>query len=130
MVVLFDSLFPNKTVTVVPITSAINPDGSKRRNEAHYVPLKVEEYISAGEPYNKTIQHDSRIISDQVTTIDRSDLESKKGHILPEDLVFLDLQMIVTLGLQDTINTVLQRKVHEFLQQQGVEQKDIKSDKT
>ncbi|WP_133058647.1 hypothetical protein [Halalkalibacter urbisdiaboli] len=50
----------------------------------------------------------------------RSELQSRKGEILPEDMMFLDLQMIVTLGLQKTVNTVLEREVKRLLTSNGI----------
>lgn len=120
VLVLFDSDFPNNTVTVLPITSRRDKDGKLKHLPEHYVELIKEEYIQAGFPYKNAIQHDSMIKTDQITTVDRSDLESKKGAILPRDEIEMDVKMITTLGLKNTLNTLLERKVIEILEAKGV----------
>jgi uncharacterized protein YifN (PemK superfamily) len=119
VVVLFNSDYPQRQVTVIPITSLYKPDGTKKFFlEDNYVLLDKDEYAQEKGPYKALIDKPSFIKTDQITTITRNQLERYMGEILPRDLMELDLKLVVTLGLKDTVNRILQEKVVEILEEQ------------
>lgn len=129
-VVLFDSDFPSETVTVIPISSSEDENGNKKTVQAHFVELNKKEYQEAGFPYSNAIVKDSMIKTDQVTTVDRGILESLKGDILPRDMIELDVKLIDTLGLKDTLNTIMRKKVLEILSDYGIEVEEDDSERS
>jgi mRNA-degrading endonuclease toxin of MazEF toxin-antitoxin module len=116
VVVLYDSSFPRKTVVVVPISSIINGKGNKKPLISTDVELKVSEYQNVSSTYNGTIQQDSFLMTNQVRPISRNYLNQLKGKILPKDMIKLDIQLINTLGLSDTVSRLVQAEINKLTQ--------------
>ena len=53
--------------------------------------------------------------------ISRAKLEDQYGELMPIDMASLDIQLISTLGLQNTVNQFVQDKVAEKLAELGIE---------
>lgn len=110
-VVLFSSLFPRKTVTVVPITSLYKENGEQKETIATDVILHAADYEQADSTYKGTISQDSFIRTEQIRTVSRHLLERKVGKLLPEDELKMDLRLIASLQLQDTVNMLIQVEI-------------------
>ncbi|MGK5511924.1 type II toxin-antitoxin system PemK/MazF family toxin [Brevibacillus formosus] len=110
-VVLFDSAFPRKTVTIVPITSLNKENGESKRVYSTDLILKASDYQQANDTYKKTIVKDSLIRTEQIRSVSRHLLENKTGEILPQDMLRLDLRLIGSLQLQDTVNRLIEAEV-------------------
>jgi mRNA-degrading endonuclease toxin of MazEF toxin-antitoxin module len=123
-VVLFDSTFPRNTVVVLPISSLFDTNGIQRRLIGTDVLLKSNEYTQAGQTYANTIHHDSFIITNQIRSITRSRLQNQTGEILPKDMLKLDIQLIPTLGLQSTVQQMIEAAVDNKLQEIGFYESD------
>jgi mRNA-degrading endonuclease toxin of MazEF toxin-antitoxin module len=121
VVVLYDSAFPRKTVLVVPITSQFDSKGNSKRMIPTDVPLEASVYHDAGFTYSGTIEADSYIKTEQIMAISRAKLEDKYGELMPIDMASLDIQLISTLRLQNTVNQFVQDKVAEKLAELGIE---------
>lgn len=112
-VVLFDSTFPRKTVIVVPISSLYDNAGNKKFMISTDVEMLELEYTAAGAPHSGLISNDSFIMTNQIHSVSRTRLEDLKGDILPKDMTKLDLQLIQTIGLQNTITALIDIEVEE-----------------
>jgi mRNA-degrading endonuclease toxin of MazEF toxin-antitoxin module len=118
-VVLFDSTFPRNTVVVLPISSLVDANGKRRMTIGTDVLLNSNEYTQAGQAYANTIRHDSFIMTNQIRSISRSRLMNQTGEILPKDMIKLDIQLIPTLGLQGTVQQMIEAAIEEKLQEIG-----------
>lgn len=122
VVVLYDSTYPRKTVVVVPITSLYDDAGNRKPLILSDVVLYKQDYDNAAEPYNGTIKKDSFIKTNQVRSISRNYLEGKKGELLPKDMLKLDMALISTLGLQDTVRTLIEKALQDQIAQKASEE--------
>ncbi|UFJ41359.1 type II toxin-antitoxin system PemK/MazF family toxin [Brevibacillus humidisoli] len=123
-VVLFDSDFPRKTVTILPITSLYNQEGEKKETTRTDLILSAKDYAAADNTYRGTIVKDSFIKTEQIRSISRHLLERKVGELLPEDMISLDLLLISSLQLQKTISQLIEYEVEKRLLS-GAQRKDI-----
>ncbi|WP_157338544.1 type II toxin-antitoxin system PemK/MazF family toxin [Paenibacillus lutrae] len=114
VVVLYDSTYPRKTVTVVPITSLNNKLGQPKQTLPNDLKLFKTDYNNAGTPFKGTIMNDSLIKPEQIRTISRDYLERHVGEMLPEDMTQLDLRLISVLSLENTIQKLIERRVEEL----------------
>ncbi len=64
------------------------------------------------------ISKDSYIMTNQIHSVSRSRLETCEGVILDKDMMKLDLQLIHTLGLQNTINALIELEVEERVKEE------------
>lgn len=119
VVVLFSSTFPRNTVAVVPVSSLYEIDGTKKETISSDVELVAETYKSESDQYNKTIKKDSFIMTNQIRSVTRSRLRDQLGEVLPKDMIKLDLQLIHTLSLGDTIQQIIETEVEKRLVAQG-----------
>lgn len=133
VVVLTDSIFPKIngpisdtlslpqpkfkrfTVPVLPITSLHDDEGQEKKKIPTDLVLYYQDYAAAGPPYNTTITKDSLIRTEQIISISRNRLERKVGALLPEDLKTLDLLLLLTLKLEDTVQQMIDRAVNKAL---------------
>lgn len=121
VVVLFSSTFPRNTVAVVPISSLFEADGvTKKETFTSDVELDAEEYKTAPSPYKGLIAHDSFIMTNQIRSVTRSRLERKVGQILPKDMLKLDIQLIDTLSLSDTVQSFIEAEVDRRFAEMGL----------
>lgn len=114
-VVLFDSTFPRKTVTILPITSLYDASGKQKDVISTDLVLKLSDYQNADSTYNKAITKDSLIRTEQIRTISRHLLERKTGNLLPKDMLKLDMLLIDSLQLQSTVSKIVQHEVERRL---------------
>ncbi|WP_424765707.1 type II toxin-antitoxin system PemK/MazF family toxin [Paenibacillus sp. sgz302251] len=120
VVVLFCSTFPRNTVAVVPISSLYEADGVTLKDAiSSDVILKSKEYDESVSPYNGTIAKDSFIMTNQIRSVTRSRLERQVGEILPKDMIKLDIQLIETLSLSDTVQQMIETEVEKRLAEMG-----------
>ncbi|MBW5471596.1 hypothetical protein GPJ61_27805 [Brevibacillus formosus] len=110
-VVLFDSTFPRKTVTILPITSLFNQKGEQKKTIASDVILKASDYEQAGTTYKNTIVKDSLIRTEQIRSVSRHLLERKIGELHPDDMIRLDINLITSLKLQNTVNMLIEAEI-------------------
>lgn len=114
VVVLFPSSFPRNTVVVVPISSLYDSSNNKKQTISSDVELYARDYP------NGLISEDSFIMTNQITSVTRSRLERCIGNITPKDMVKLDIQLISTLSLNDTIQAMIEQEVNNRLSELGV----------
>ena len=117
VVVLFDSEYPRNTVTILPISSLHDSSGNRKETIATDYILSFEDYEGAEPPYHGTIKRDSFIKMDQIRSISRHYLERCVGELLPDDLILIDLRLIASLQLQDTVNTLIESEIQKDLPQ-------------
>ncbi|WP_430510745.1 type II toxin-antitoxin system PemK/MazF family toxin [Gottfriedia solisilvae] len=115
-VVLYDSIFPRKTVVVIPISSLYDNTGQQRQTIHTDVLLNGDEYVNAEQPYKFTVVADSFIKTEQIKSVSRNLLESKKGKLLEKDMLKLDIQLLNTLGLNNTVALLIEEEVQRRLQ--------------
>jgi len=111
-IVLFDSEFPRNTVVVLPITSLFNKKGIRKKTIMTDVILKKKEYIGQ-------LSKDSFVMTNQVQSVTRNRLEDKKGELTPIDMFKVDLQLIETLSLKETIQNLVEEQVEKRLVELG-----------
>ncbi len=112
-VVLFDSTFPRNTVVVVPISSLYEADGTKKETISSDVILNASEYPSS------LISDDSFIMTNQIQSVTRSRLERHVGKISDKDMIKLDILLISTLSLSNTIQLMIEEEVSRRLAELG-----------
>jgi len=117
-VVLFESTHPRNTVVVVPISSLYDESGERKETISSDVELKSAEYPDA------FITEDSFIMTNQITSVTRSRLERKVGEIKPKDMIKLDIQLISTLRLNETIQGMIEMEVSRGLENIGIVQEE------
>ncbi|GCL71810.1 hypothetical protein PN4B1_17150 [Paenibacillus naphthalenovorans] len=115
VIVLFDSEYPRKTVTILPISSLYDEHGMKKETIATDFELSYADYEAAGWPYKGTIKRDSYVKMEQIRSISRHYLERRVGEILPEDMLLIDLRLIASLQLQDTVSKLVEAEVQKRL---------------
>ncbi|MFS0855132.1 type II toxin-antitoxin system PemK/MazF family toxin [Paenibacillus taichungensis] len=128
VVVLYDSEYPRNTVTVLPITSLYDANGIQKTTIPTDFVMKHADYENSQRPYRGTIRGDSCIRMDQIRSISRHYLERCVGEVLPEDMILIDLRLITSLQLQETVSLLVESKVQEILGESGYtdEQEDSK----
>lgn len=129
-VVLFDSKFPRKTVTILPITSLYNRDGERKKTYTSDLILDSSEYKQSGPTYKNTIIKDSFIRTEQIRAISRHLLEDKVGELLPKDMTRLDITLISSLNLQKTINQLIEIEVERRMSAQHLQQQSMNNRQT
>ncbi|MGG4456863.1 type II toxin-antitoxin system PemK/MazF family toxin [Brevibacillus porteri] len=110
-VVLFDSAFPRKTVTILPISSLYKENGEQKKTIATDLTLKASDYEQAGSTYKNTITKDSFIRTEQIRSVSRHLLENKVGELRPDDMMKLDIYLIASLQLQNTVNMLIEAEI-------------------
>jgi mRNA-degrading endonuclease toxin of MazEF toxin-antitoxin module len=110
-VVLFDSEFPRKTVTIVPITSLYKKNGERKETIVTDLILQASNYTNAEGTYKNTIVKDSFIRTEQIRSVSRHLLEEKIGKLLPSDMMKLDVYLIASLQLQNTVSKLIEAEV-------------------
>lgn len=113
VIVLFDSEYPRNTVTILPISSLYDNMGNKKETIVTDCLLSLEEYEDCDQPYKGTIKKDSFVKMEQIRSISRQYLERNVGKITPEDMILIDLRLITSLQLQDTISMLIESKIQE-----------------
>lgn len=108
-VVLHTYLVPNQTITLVPISSAVNDDGSPKQLESYHVPLDYRKY--------EFLRRPSYIKTDQILTFDRRDLIDADGvgYIDEEDSALLDLNIMAYLEMENTVSAVIEAELRKVL---------------
>lgn len=114
-VVLFDSQFPRKTVTILPITSLNNEHGERKSTLLTDLILNATDYEQCSDTYKGTITKDSIIRTEQIRTVSRHLLERKTGELLPKDMLKLDILLIAALQLEDTVSKLIEGAVERRL---------------
>lgn len=128
VVVLFDSVFPRKTVAVVPISSLEDQAGNSKDTISSDVILYKDEYINAEQPYANTVVRNSFIMTNQIRSVSRNKLERDVGKIIPKDMLKLDIQLISTLSLTNTVQQMIEEAVDERLAELGIEVVEVSED--
>lgn len=110
-----DPTLPRKSVMVAPITS-LNTAVNRNNVKPSYVPLEKNTH-----PF---LDHDSYISTHQSFPISRNWLgEVPVGKIEPEKMSEVDLQMLRTLGLENTVSkivhTALNKQMESFERAMG-----------
>lgn len=105
-VVLFDTAFPRKTVTILPISSLI-----QKKTNVTDLTLKASDNEQAGSTYKNTITKDSFIRTEQIRSVSRHLLENKVGELRPDDMMKLDIYLIASLQLQNTVNMLIEAEI-------------------
>ncbi|MFM9280899.1 type II toxin-antitoxin system PemK/MazF family toxin [Paenibacillus jiagnxiensis] len=102
-----DRDLPGKSVVAIPITSL---DKGTSRVPPSYVELDKDRH-----PF---LNHDSYISTHQPISLSRQWLgEVSAGKIHPDKMLEVDLQMIRTVGLEQTLHGLIAHKLKEQLQE-------------
>jgi uncharacterized protein YifN (PemK superfamily) len=104
-IMLEDSTVPNAHVMVAPISS-IKPTTKIKPTE---LPLYAKNYTGS----NKIIDRDSFVKTHQVTTVSRNRIKEYKGQLTQEDMIALDMQLIITLGLRDRVASIIREALEK-----------------
>lgn len=124
-VVLFDSAFPRKTVTILPITSLHDAEGNRKHTVVTDLILKSSDYAEADHTYKNTITRDSFIRTEQIRAVSRHLLENKVGQLLPDDLLKLDVYLIASLQLHNTVNKLIELEVERRMSAQQLQRQSM-----
>lgn len=111
-VVLFNSTFPRNTVVVLPISSLCEPDGTEKQTISSDVILDADNYRGM-------IREDSFIMTNQIQSVTRNRLERHVGEINELDMIKVDLQLISTLNLEETIQGIVESEVDRRIEELG-----------
>ncbi|MFI2858788.1 type II toxin-antitoxin system PemK/MazF family toxin [Paenibacillus sp. JSM ZJ436] len=112
-VVMFDSTFPRNTVVVIPISSLYESSGEQKITISSDVIIRAADYPGM-------IDRDSFIMVNQIQSVTRSRLERLVGIVNPKDLTKIDIQLISTLSLSETIQQIIEHEVIKRLEELGV----------
>lgn len=114
-VVLMDSVFPRKTVIVVPISSLRGRDGKLRHLIHTDVILEQTKYNALDSSYSGIINHDSFIMTNQIRSISRNYLEEHMGQITDDDMLKLQIQIARIFEMDHLINAMVEDKLYTLL---------------
>lgn len=114
-VVLYNCIFPRKTVVVAPITSLYKGDGTKKHT--------IDTDIELPDSENYLTKH-SMVKIEQLTCVDRKALGDFKGAMSVEYLAEVSLATIELLELEDVIELMVEERMKALLNAEAKE-KDL-----
>lgn len=104
-------------VIVVPITSLYNEKGKKKR-------VMSTDIILGASRYKGVLRKDSFVKTAHIRAVSRNKILKKIGSLSKRDLEIVNLRLILSLGLADTVEEYAQAMAKQLQSQSGKRGRD------